>query len=158
MEDTIFTAEVYYYGVDEFITAETLVKVGYLAFIGLLPKWETASTVNWDRLVELSTEDSENNQFFGTGAESISELELRYNFTSPNDPKHIFIAVPASYPDIVEMATSSQQFGIDAFNVVNQIPLNVTIGTGEVRTILYKYFVYKEVLVTLSTKVTFKFE
>jgi hypothetical protein len=29
------------------------------------------------------------------------------------------MAIPSEYPDIVEMATSSQQFGIDAFNVVN---------------------------------------
>jgi len=55
------------------------------------------------------------------------------------------------------MATSSQQFTIDAFNVVNQVPLNVKLPNGEVRTMLYKYFVYKEALVTLSTKVTFKF-
>lgn len=157
MEDTVFTAEVYYYGVDESVTAQTTVKVGRGVFIGLLPKYETASTVTWERLQELAASDPTNNQFFTTRAETITELDLRYNFESPRDPKHIFVAVPAEYPDIVEMATSSQQFTIDAFNVVNQVPLNVKLPNGEVRTMLYKYFVYKEALVTLSTKVTFKF-
>ena len=158
LEDTVFSVEVHYYGIEEFITAESTVKVGYLAFIGLLPKWESAATVGWDRLLELNSQDSENNQFVSTNGESINELDIRYNFSSPNEQKHIFVAVPSDYPDIVEMSTSSQQFGIDAFNVIDQIPLNIELSTGDTKTVLYKYFVYKESLVTLSTKVTFKFE
>ena len=158
LEDTVFSVEVHYYGIEEFITAESTVKVGYLAFIGLLPKWESAATVGWDRLLELNSQDSENNQFTSTNGESINELDIRYNFSSPNEQKHIFVAVPSDYPDIVEMSTSSQQFGIDAFNVIDQIPLNIELSTGDTKTVLYKYFVYKESLVTLSTKVTFKFE
>jgi len=49
-EDTIFTVEVYYVDVDEPVTADTTVKIGKGVFIGLLPKYETASTVTWDRL------------------------------------------------------------------------------------------------------------
>ena len=158
LEDTIFTVEAYYYGVDEPTTDSTLTKVGYSIFIGLIPQFETASTINWDRLEELSNSDPVNNQFFTTRAETISELELKYNFVSPKDPKQIFIAVPSDYPDLVEMATSSQQFSIEAFNVVNQVPLNIKLANGDIKAILYKYLVYKQPIVTLSTKVTFKFK
>lgn len=157
IEDTEFTVEVYYYGIDEPATASTTVKVGFATFIGIIPKYETASTISWDRLVELANSDPTNNKFFSTREESISDLELRYNFETPGDPKQIFVAVPADYPDIVEMATSSQQFGIDAFNVVQQVPLNIKLQNGVIKTMLYKYFVYKQAIVTLSTKVTFKF-
>lgn len=157
IEDTEFTVEVYYYGIDEPVTASTTVKVGFATFIGIIPKYETASTISWDRLVELANSDPTNNKFFSTREESISDLELRYNFETPGDPKQIFVAVPADYPDIVEMATSSQQFGIDAFNVVQQVPLNIKLQNGVIKTMLYKYFVYKQAIVTLSTKVTFKF-
>lgn len=157
MEDTEFTVEVYYEGVEEPATDSTITKVGYGAFIGIIPQFETASTINWDRIVELANADPINNQFFTSSAESISELELKFNFTSP-EPKQIFIAVPADYPDIVEMATSSQQFSVDAFNIVNQIPLNVKLANGETKSILYKFMVYKQPIVTLSTKVTFKFK
>lgn len=157
IEDTEFTVEVYYYGIDEPVTASTTVKVGFATFIGIIPKYETASTISWDRLVELANSDPTNNKFFSTRAESISNLELRYDFETPGDPKQILIAVPADYPDIVEMATSSQQFGIDAFNVVQQVPLNIKLENGVIKTMLYKYFVYKQAIVTLSTKVTFKF-
>lgn len=157
IEDTEFTVEVYYYGIDEPVTASTTVKVGFAAFIGIIPKYETASTISWDRLVELANSDPTNNKFFSTRAESISNLELRYDFETPGDPKQILVAVPADYPDIVEMATSSQQFGIDAFNVVQQVPLNIKLENGVIKTMLYKYFVYKQAIVTLSTKVTFKF-
>lgn len=157
IEDTEFTVEVYYYGIDEPVTASTTVKVGFATFIGIIPKYETASTISWDRLVELANSDPTNNKFFSTRAESISNLELRYDFETPGDPKQILVAVPADYPDIVEMATSSQQFGIDAFNVVQQVPLNIKLQNGVIKTMLYKYFVYKQAIVTLSTKVTFKF-
>lgn len=157
IEDTEFTVEVYYYGIDEPVTASTTVKVGFATFIGIIPKYETASTISWDRLVELANSDPTNNKFFSTRAESISNLELRYDFETPGDPKQILVAVPADYPDIVEMATSSQQFGIDAFNVVQQVPLNIKLENGVIKTMLYKYFVYKQAIVTLSTKVTFKF-
>ena len=157
IEDTEFTVEVYYYGIDEPVTASTTVKVGFATFIGIIPKYETASTISWDRLVELANSDPTNNKFFSTREESISDLELRYDFETPGDPKQIFVAVPADYPDIVEMATSSQQFGIDAFNVVQQVPLNIKLENGVIKTMLYKYFVYKQAIVTLSTKVTFKF-
>lgn len=158
MEDTEFTVEVYYYGIDQPITDSTLVKVGYGVFIGLIPQFETASTINWERLEELAKADSVNNQFFTSRQETISELEIKYDFISPKEPKQIFIAVPANYPDLVEMATSSQQFTIEAFNVVNQIPLNIGLSNGETTSVLYKYLVYKQPIVTLSTKVTFKFK
>ena len=158
MEDTTFSVEVYYVGIDEPVTAETLVKVGKGVFIGIIPEYETASTITWYRMQELANSDPTNNKFFSTRLETLDDLELKYEFTSPREPKQIFVAVPAEYPDIVEMATSSQQFGIDAFNVVNQVPLSVELPNGEIRTMLYKYSVYKEALVTLSTKVTFKFK
>lgn len=155
MQDSEFTVEVTYYGIEESISASTIVKVGYKAFIGIIPQFETASTINWDRLIELSNSDPVNNQFFDTGVDSISNLSIRYNFSG--DPSQIFIAIPANYPDIIEMATSSQQFGIGAFNVIQQIPINIELSNGETKSILYKYFVYKQPIVTLSTKVTFKF-
>ena len=157
LEDTEFTVEVYYYGLDKPFTDSTITKVGLGVFIGLIPQFETASTINWNRLVELTKSDPINNNMFTSRVETISELEMKFNFSSPNDPKQILIAVPANYPDIVEMSTSSQQFSTDAFNIVNQISLNVTLATGDSKSILYKYMVYKQPIVTLSTKVTFKF-
>ncbi len=53
------------------------------------------------------------------------------------------------------MVTKSQSFGVDAFNVINNIPLKVP---GVEKDIIFKIYIYKEALATLNQEVTFNFE
>ena len=53
------------------------------------------------------------------------------------------------------MVNSSQKFGIDAFDVINMIPLTVP-GVSE--DIVFKIYVYKQALSSLNQDVTFNFE
>ena len=53
------------------------------------------------------------------------------------------------------MVNSSQKFGIDAFDVINMIPLTVP---GMSEDIVFKIYVYKQALSSLNQDVTFNFE
>lgn len=156
MEDTTFTVEVYYYDISSPTTASTIVKVGYGVFVGIIDKYTSASTITWADLKQLTLSDPTNNKFFATAGDGVPDIEMDFDFAS-STYKQILVAVPATHPSISEMSTSSQQFGIDAFNVINQIPLSFELESGDTQSVLYKYMVYKEGIITLSTKVTFKF-
>ena len=156
LEDTTFTVEVYYQGLPNPITAEKLVKVGYGVFVGIIDKYQNTSAITWDDLVRLTRNDPVNNKFFTGAVDSIPDIEMDFDFESPS-PKQILIACPATCPDISEMYTKSQQFGVDAFNIIQQIPLVISLSDGSTKSVLYKYSVYKQGLVKLSTKVNFKF-
>lgn len=156
LEDTVFTVEVYYQGLPNPITAEKLVKVGYGVFVGIIDKYQVTTAITWDDLLRLTRNDPTNNKFFTGAVDSIPDIEMDFDFESP-EPKQILIAAPSTCPDISEMFTKSQQFGIDAFNIIQQIPLTITLSDGTTKSVLYKYTTYKQGLVKLSTKVNFKF-
>lgn len=156
LEDTTFTLEVYYQDVDSPTTDSVLVKVGYGIFVGIIDKYQVTTAITWNDLVQLTRSDPDNNKMVSASGNTIQDIEMNFNFESQT-PKQILIAAPTTYPSISEMSTSSQQFGIDAFNLVNQIPLQVDLDGQNTQQVLYKYMVYKQGLVKLSTKVTFKF-
>lgn len=45
------------------------------------------------------------------------------------------------------MVTKSQSFGVDAFNIINDIPLSVP---GVEKDIIFKVYIYKEALSSLN--------
>jgi hypothetical protein len=53
------------------------------------------------------------------------------------------------------MITKSQNFGIDAFDVIDMIPLTVQ---GVKNDIIYKVYVYRQALSSLNQEVTFNFK
>ena len=53
------------------------------------------------------------------------------------------------------MVTKSQSFGVDAFDVINNIPLSVP---GVEKDIIFKVYIYRQALATLNSEVTFNFE
>lgn len=152
-EDTTFTFRVYYpNGTYLEDTCET--KVAFDVFVGILPKWFPASSVSYDYLMELVTSDPTNNSIDHTGS-AADEIKHKYDFSSPTELKQIFIAMPKDYPDLIQMTTPSQQFGIEAFDIISDIPFEVP---GLDNSKIYKIYVYKESLVTLNLEVTFKFD
>ena len=152
-EDATFTFKVYYSnGVIAEATSTT--KVGYSMFVGILPKWYTASNITWEYLQNLIKEDPTNNKIDDSG-DSVKEIKMKYDFSSPKEPKHLFLAIPKEYPKLVQMTTPSQQFGPDAFDIINDIPLNIP---GMTQSKIYTLYVYREALIALSTEVTYKFE
>ena len=149
-EDTTFTFKVIYSnGLEQIETAT--VRVLATSFIGLLPKWKFGNTITMEYLEELAAGDKQNNKFI-----TIAEPEVThsYNFKDPL-LQHFFIAVPSSQGELKEVATASQRFDVDAFNVIDAIPLHIaSIDTD----IIYTIYIYKQALSSLNQDITFKFE
>lgn len=152
-ENTVFTFKVVYANGTE-LTAQCETKVAYGVFVGLLPKWYFGSNITFEFLKELMEEDSVNNVRY-PDTDDMIVLTHGYSFSTPKDPKHSFIAVPVTYPNLKTMVTESQHFGIDAFNVINNIPMSIP---GSEKDIIYKIYIYKEALVAFNSEITFKFK
>ena len=156
VEDTTFTLKVYYC-TGAVLQDTWLTKVSFGLFVGLLPQWYTGSLITWEYLQQLVKEDSYNNKFYGgLCRDHLETLKHKFNFSDPTDPKHIFIVVPKDYPDLYQMSTPSQQFGLGAFDIIDTIPLKVPELSEDT---LYKIYIYKQVLVKLEdVEVTFNFD
>ena len=87
---------------------------------------------------------------YGVCTEQITQ---KFNFCSPDDLKHIILAMPKDYPPLEEMITLSQHFGIDAFDVVNETPFRIP---GMDKDIIFKIYIYREALVASDSEITFK--
>lgn len=149
---TIFTFKVCYMnGNCNEATATTA--IGNFTYIGLLPKWYTGSNITLQYLNELIINDGKNNVKV---ASQDTTFVHRYNFDSPTDPKHIFIMVPKEDgKTLYQMSTPSQQFGIDAFDVISDLPIVMSDGT----TVVYVVYIYKETITGLNNiEVIFKFD
>lgn len=151
-KDTPFTFKVMYENGTE-LQAQCMTKVAYLAFIGLLPKWYNGSNVTYDYLLDLIVDDPLNNTI-DTSGDSISEIKQKYSFSSPGELKHPFVALPKDYPNLVQLITPSQNFGLEAFDIISDIPMRIPGVAGDK---IYKIYIYREALVALNVEVTFKF-
>lgn len=164
--DAEFTFKVYY--TNGSLHEETkIVKCYQPIFVGLLPKWKFANTITFDYLIELCKEDEAGtqNRFLNYKEDYVVKPEEGYgkdlkSFTFEyifRDPKlrHPFVVMPADYPDLESMTTNSQSFGIEAFDVIDLIPLQVP---GVENDILFKIYVYRQALSNLNQKVTFNFK
>lgn len=152
LEDTQFRFEV------EFCNGTTLsatwnTKVSYGVFVGLLPKWKSGNVITYDYLLELEREDPVNNKMSGDYSECTELIKHTYNFNSPEDLKHMILAMPANYPPLQEMVTPSQHFGVEAFDVVNETPFVIP---GVDKDVIFKIYIYREALMTFNSEVTFK--
>lgn len=148
-KDAEFTLKVIYLNGSEHEETIT-VKCNYPVFVGLLPKWKFGNTVTMEYLEELSTSDSSNNAFvdFGPTEKTVS---IEYNFQDPQ-LRHPFVVVPATYPNLTKVTIAAQGFGIEAFDVIDMIPLQVA---G--KDIIYKIYIYRQALSSLNQEVTFNF-
>ena len=150
MEDTEFTFRVTYSnGIENEVTAIT--KVSMPIFVGLLPKWKFANTITMDYLKELETQDTAGtqNRFL---SQFTNPITFYYEFEDA-ELRHPFVVIPESYPELDSMTTSSQNFSIDAFDVIDMIPLRV-----EGQDVIYKIYVYRQALSSLHQDVTFNFK
>ena len=152
--DTKFTFKVTYTN-GSVHEEEATVKCYMPVFVGLLPKWKTGSTITMDYLIQLCEEDTEGtqNRFVNYGGD-LKSFTFKYKFEDPT-LQHPFIVIPKSYPELDTMVTKSQSFGVDAFNIINDIPLSVP---GVEKDIIFKVYIYKEALSSLNQEVTFNFE
>ena len=134
------------------LEAESITKIGYYAYIGLLPEWYTGANVSYEYLESLVNSDPTNNIKLATEDNIITHI---YNFSSPSDPKHIFVMIPKSDDKtLYQMTMPSQQFSIDAFDILADIPIVYPDG----QTVVYTMYIYKEALIGLSNvEITFKF-
>lgn len=154
LKDASFTFKVSYTNGSEHEETKT-VKCYMPAFVGLLPKWKTASTITMDYLIKLCEEDTEGtqNRFINQGSD-LQSFTFKYVFQDAS-LRHPFIVIPESYPNLENMTIKSQSFGIDAFDVINNIPLQVP---GIEETMIFKIYVYRQALSSLNQEVTFNFE
>lgn len=154
LKDASFTFKVSYTNGSEHEETKT-VKCYMPAFVGLLPKWKTASTITMDYLIKLCEEDTEGtqNRFINQGGD-LQSFTFKYVFQDAS-LRHPFIVIPESYPNLENMTIKSQSFGIDAFDVINNIPLQVP---GIEETMIFKIYVYRQALSSLNQEVTFNFE
>lgn len=149
-EDTEFIFKAFYLNGSEH-EVNAMTKLSLPVFAGILPKWKPGQNVSFSYLEELCGEDSTNNKFYALG-QDLTKVEHKYNFKNI-ELKQPILAVPYNYPSLYQMCTPSQQFGIDAFNIVD-VPMKVP-GANE--DIVYKLYIYKEALVQLNIPVNFTF-
>ena len=154
LEDTEFTFKVYCSD-GTIYEATAFVKVMLPIFVGLLPKWKFASTITMDYLKELELQDSEGtqNRFIRKVNDKLP-IKFTYKFQDPQ-LRHQFIVLPVEYPDLVSLTTSTQRFGIEAFDIIDQIPLHID---GLENDIIFKIYVYRQALSNLDQEVTYNFE
>lgn len=151
IEDTEFTFKVIY--TNEAVHEESItVKVALPIFVGLLPKWKFGNVITWNYLKELASEEPNNNQFINS-SNNLNQISINYSFQDTK-LRHPFIVVPVSYPDLDNMSTTPQRFGIDAFDVIDMIPLQVP---GIEKDIIFKIYIYRQALSSLNQEVTFNF-
>lgn len=156
-EDTEFKLKVYYTNGTVYEDS-SFTKCSVPVFIGLLPKWKRGYTITMDYLEELSKETDiyndktyYNNQFVDWNENSIT---VEYHFQDPK-LRHPFIVIPESYSNLEGIVTQSQKFGIEAFDVIDAIPLTVS---GVNKDIIYKIYIYRQALSSLNQEVTFNFK
>lgn len=151
IEDTEFIFKVTY--TNGAIHEESItVKVALPIFVGLLPKWKFGNVITWNYLEELASEEPNNNQFISS-SNNLNQLSINYSFQDAK-LRHPFVVVPVSYPDLDNMSTTPQKFGIDAFDVIDMIPLKVP---GVEKDIIFKIYIYRQALSSLNQEVTFNF-
>lgn len=151
IEDTEFTFKVIY--TNEAVHEESItVKAALPIFVGLLPKWKFGNVITWNYLKELASEEPNNNQFINS-SNNLNQISINYSFQDTK-LRHPFIVVPVSYPDLDNMSTTPQRFGIDAFDVIDMIPLQVP---GVEKDIIFKIYIYRQALSSLNQEVTFNF-
>ena len=151
IEDTEFTFKVTY--TNEAVHEESItVKAALPIFVGLLPKWKFGNVITWNYLEELASEEPNNNQFINS-SNNLNQISINYSFQDAK-LRHPFIVVPVSYPDLDNMSTTPQRFGIDAFDVIDMIPLQVP---GVEKDIIFKIYIYRQALSSLNQEVTFNF-
>ena len=150
--DSEFTFRVTY--INGAIHEETkITKCSIPIFIGTLPKWKFANTVTYSYLQGLCDEDEINNKFYSEG-DDISEILHKYDFTG-KELKHLFVVVPTKYPDLYQMRIPSQQFDMEAFDIIDMIPLQIP---GVPKDIIYKMYVYRQAISSANQETTFKFK
>ena len=151
IEDTEFTFKVTY--TNEAVHEESItVKAALPIFVGLLPKWKFGNMITWNYLEELASEEPNNNQFINS-SNNLNQISINYSFQDAK-LRHPFIVVPVSYPDLDNMSTTPQRFGIDAFDVIDMVPLKVP---GVEKDIIFKIYIYRQALSSLNQEVTFNF-
>ena len=108
-----------------------------------------------DYLKELELQDSEGtqNRFIRKVNDKLP-IKFTYKFQDPQ-LRHQFIVLPVEYPDLVSLTTSTQRFGIEAFDIIDQIPLHID---GLENDIIFKIYVYRQALSNLDQEVTYNFE
>lgn len=148
-EDTEFRFDVTYANGME-VSEAIKVKIVLPAFVGILPKWKSGNTITMDYLKELSETDPINNTLL---TEYSSSIKHSYDFME-RELYHLMIVVPTTFNNLRGITTSSQSFGIDAFEVIDAIPLYIKEIN---KNITYKVYIYKQALSRLNQEVTFNF-
>lgn len=152
LEDTTFRFEVEFCN-GTTLSATWLTKVSYGVFVGILSKWLPGSSVSYNYLLELASQDPVNNTMYGEFDKCTELIKHKFSFSSPEDLKHIILAMPKDYPSLEEMITPSQHFGIEAFDVIDETPFSIP---GMDRDIIFKIYIYREALVAFNSEITFK--
>lgn len=142
--DLIFQVESSNGSVQELVK---LINVALPIFTILLPYWKPLSNINIEYLNELIQQDSVNNSK-QVNSNSITEITQEHSFKSKEQYVPCLI-IPDTYPTLKSMSTLSQQFELDAFNIVSQ-KLNI-----QGRDITYKFYKYKQPLYSANLKIIY---
>lgn len=84
--------------------------------------------------------------------DNVTSLTFYYKFEDAT-LRHPFIVVPASYPELESLSTSSQYFSIDAFDIVS-LPLYLDAADTYIN---YKIYVFRQALSNLDQEITYNF-
>ena len=123
------------------------VKVSLPIFTLLLPYWKPLSSINIEYLEELLREDPINNSK-QIEPDSITELTQEYSFRG--EEKYVpCLIIPDTYPDLKSVSTLSQQFELEAFDIVTQ-KLKI-----QEKDVTYKFYKYKQPLLSANLKIIY---
>ena len=108
-----------------------------------------------DYLKELESKDTTGTQNRFVNKETDTDsITFKYKF-SDAELKHMFLVVPTIYPDLISLTTPAQRFGLEAFDIINIIPLYIE---GAKYDMTFKIYVYRQTLSSLDQEVTYNFK
>lgn len=129
------------------------VKIAYGVYIGIMPKWMSGSQMTINYMEANCISDPSNNYKFNDGDRRL-EYMVNYNFTSPKEPKSLYIAMPVSYPSLQRVVTATQDIPMNQFESVDNIPLTLSDG----RIVMYKLYILRVGLCELNMDVLYKLQ
>lgn len=132
-------------------TAET--RLAHPIFVGAVPYWWNGhEDMTIENLKAIAKEDPDNCKFLVIGSD-YNELEVSFDFQDPR-MRSIVVVLPESYPDLTKMVTPTQDVGAEAF-----AKWTLCMYPGDTETgVLYKIYVFNQLLVKLNQTVKFYFK
>lgn len=153
-EDTVFKVIVTYTNGSKASDTSTT-SIFYATYTGIIPKFKVGSTISYQYILDQVSMDPTNNILHSADGPEVTEIKHKFDFYESGELKKLVVATPMEYPSLESIYLGSQQFGVDAFEVVTDLPFSIG---GLDKEVMYKVYIYYIPITKFSSEITFKFE